>query len=67
MGRIKHTFKTTGEKLLKPYPNKKGYLRVDIPTNKERKVYLVHRLVAQEFVIPGRIDQTTIDHINSKR
>lgn len=66
-GRIKRKYKTTEERLLKPYKNKGGYLRVDILTEGKRKTYLVHRLVAQEFVEAGSPEQNTVDHIDGDK
>lgn len=38
------------EKILKPNIDKDGYFRVALTTNKKRKDYYVHRLVAQTFI-----------------
>lgn len=38
------------ERILKPYPNKKGYLGIDLRKDNKRKCPRVHRLVAQAFI-----------------
>lgn len=38
------------EKILKPTKDKKGYLTVDLYKQGKRKIYKVHRLVAQAFI-----------------
>lgn len=38
------------EKILKPTKDKKGYLTVDLYKQGKRKIYKVHRLVAQKFI-----------------
>lgn len=38
------------ERILKPVPDKDGYLRVGLRKNNKRKNFLVHRLVAQAFL-----------------
>ena len=50
------------EKLLKPYTNKKGYLRINLNNEK----FLVHRLVAQAF-IPNPENKPQVNHINTVR
>lgn len=67
MGRIKRCFKTSGEKLLKPYKNWQGYLRVDIKTDGKRKSYLVHRLVALHFIENDDENKNTIDHADNDK
>lgn len=50
--------------LLKPYPNPKGYFRVDVIINKKRYCKLVHRLVASAFLPkPDDIDMQ-LHHID---
>lgn len=48
-------------KILKPYKEKKGYLRVDLNKNGIRRHYLVHRLVAETF-IPNPENKPQINH-----
>lgn len=48
---------------LKQSMNYKGYLRVFLSKNGKRKQFLVHRLVAQNFI--GDITNKEIDHINT--
>ena len=51
------------KKFLKPYGNKNGYLRVDLRKDKERKHFLIHRLVAEAY-IPNPNNYETVDHID---
>lgn len=48
-GRVKSLY-ANKERILKPYLNRDGYLKVDIFDNKKRKSYSVHRLVALCFI-----------------
>ena len=61
-GRVKSlNYRNTNEcRILKPYPNKKGYLQIRIGG----KMYRVHRLVAEAF-IPNTENKPYIDHINT--
>ena len=62
-GRVK-SYNKRQAKILKPYKNQKGYLRVDINLGK-RKTYLVHKLVALAFIENDNpIEKDTVDHIN---
>ena len=54
------------KKFLKPYGNKNGYLRVDLRKDKERKQFLIHRLVAEAY-IPNPNNYDTVDHIDFDR
>jgi hypothetical protein len=36
--------------ILKPFPNKDGYLQVDLSNDGESKRYLIHRLVAEHYI-----------------
>jgi hypothetical protein len=48
---------------LKPLPNGKGYHQVALCVNCKRKIYLIHRLVAQAFIDnPNNYEQ--VNHIN---
>lgn len=62
-GRIK-SYSGRYAKLLKPYTNQKGYLRVDIH-NPNRRTYLVHQLVAYAFIPNDNpLIKDTVDHID---
>ena len=62
-GRVK-SYQLRQAKLLNPYSNQKGYLRVDIKTD-SRRTYLVHQLVALAFISNDNpIDKDTIAHID---
>lgn len=53
LGNVKSFVDNNGvarEKVLKPRINGRGYLHVDLCKNKKKKIYLVHRLVAQAFI-----------------
>ena len=50
----------------KAYPNSNGYLRAMLYKNGQRKLHLVHRLVANAF-IPNPNNLPCIDHINTLR
>ena len=62
-GRVK-SYQLRQAKLLNPYSNQRGYLRVDIKTD-SRRTYLVHQLVALAFIPNDNpIEKDTIDHID---
>jgi hypothetical protein len=42
----------TKEKLLKPLTNMDGYLQVILTKNRIHKIYTIHRLVANAFILP---------------
>lgn len=51
-------------KPIKAFPDSKGYLRTDLCKNGQRKLHLVHRLVAEAFISnPNNLP--CIDHINT--
>ena len=54
------------KKFLTPSTNKRGYLRVGLRKNGERKVYMVHRLVAEAY-IPNPDNLPDVDHIDNDR
>lgn len=54
------------EIILIPYKTKKGYLRVPLLKNKERKGYLVHRLVAKEF-IKNPLNYDQVNHLDGNK
>lgn len=64
-GRIKSTkfWNGTNERFLKPSKSQKGYLYVTLSENGKTKTYLIHRIVATEF-IPNPNEYTQINHIN---
>lgn len=65
-GRIK-SYQGRTAKLLKPYPNQYGYLRVDINV-KGRCCQLVHKLVANAFLVNDNpLEKTTVDHIDGNK
>ncbi len=62
-GRVK-SFQGKRTRLLKPYSNQRGYLRVDIRDG-HRRTYLVHQLVALSFIPNDNpIEKDTVDHID---
>ncbi len=65
-GRVK-SYQSREAKLLKPYPNQRGYLRVDIKSG-SRRTYLVHQLVALAFIPNDNpIEKDTVDHIDGDK
>lgn len=55
------------EKILKPTKDKKGYLTVDLYKDGKRKIYKVHRLVAQTFIEnPNNLPQVNHKDENKK-
>lgn len=65
LGRVK-SFWNKKEKLLKPRPNKQGYLQVDLHKNNKSKFRLVHSLVMEAFVGP-RPDGLDVCHNDGNR
>ena len=53
-------------RFLKPFPDCKGYLRVDLRKDGERKHMSIHRLVGNAF-IPNHENKPQIDHIDNNR
>lgn len=51
------------EKILKPTKTQAGYLKVTLHVNKNKKTFMVHRLVAETF-IPNPENKPYINHIN---
>ena len=68
LGRVKSlNYRKTGKKkILKNVENNKGYLTVYLTKNGKRKLFQVHRLVAETF-IPNPEDKPCVDHINTIR
>lgn len=60
LGRVK-SLKFGKERIIKPWKDKKGYLRVNLYRNGKMKYFLVHRLVATAF-IPNPFGFTEINH-----
>lgn len=63
LGRVKSlNYHLTGkERIIKPFKNKKGYLRVNLFRNGKQKKFLVHRLVATAF-IPNPNNLPQVNH-----
>ena len=62
-GRVK-SYQGRNARILNPYTNQKGYLRVDINAE-SRRTYLVHQLVALAFIPNDNpIVNNTVDHID---
>lgn len=53
-------------KIMKPNLSKKGYYRVMLRNRTDRKIFLVHALVARAFLGPRPLDMVT-DHIDGNR
>jgi hypothetical protein len=70
LGRVKSlNYNGTGkEKVMKPITDKDGYLFVTLCKNRNKKMYKVHRLVAQAF-IPNNDPEhkTEVNHINEDK
>ena len=54
-------------RLLKPYTDAYGYLRVDLRCNGKRKNATVHRLVAEAFLGPAPSPKHEVNHKNGDR
>lgn len=61
-GRVK-SLKYGKERILKPLKNDKGYLSVRLCKNSQRKMYKIHRLVAEAF-IPNPYNLPMVNHKN---
>ena len=60
-GRVKRTYKNGNIKLLKPYPDGCGYLRVGLSKNNKKIQRSVHRLLGLTF-LPNYYNLPQIDH-----
>lgn len=61
-----HVFSHISGKLLKQYPNHRGYLMVDLWKEGKVKKFTVHRLVAQTYISnPNNLPE--VDHIDTNR
>ena len=68
LGRVKslNYIHSGTEKILSPKTNNNGYLSVLLSKNCVKKMYLVHRLVAQAFILnPNSLPQ--VNHINENK
>jgi len=63
LGRIKSlNYNHTGkEKVMKPYKTKKGYFYIHLCKNGEKKLFLVHRLIAETF-LPNPDNLPQVNH-----
>lgn len=61
-GRIR-SLKRKAARILKPTPNKNGYLQICLCKNGTKKNLKIHRLVADAF-IPNPDNKLTVDHID---
>ena len=52
------------KKFLKPGINKKGYLRICLCKDNEKKMYSIHKLVAQAY-LPNPNNLPEVDHIDN--
>ena len=57
---------THQEKLLKPVPHSKGYLKIQLMKDGKRKSFFIHRLVAEAF-LSNPDNKPEVNHINSNR
>jgi len=55
------------KKLLSPYTQNKGYLKVDLATAGGKKGKFVHRLIAETLLGLPVGDMTTVDHIDGDK
>lgn len=54
------------KKFLKPAANRDGYLRVKLYKDNEKKIYYIHRLVAEAY-IPNIDNLPEVDHIDNDK
>lgn len=60
------SLKLVRSKILTPYPDPKGYLKIRTSVNKEKTCIKVHRAVAEAF-IPNPDNKPQIDHIDGDK
>jgi|SRR5690625_376505 len=65
LGRIKSFIRCEG-KILKGYVNEDGYIRIGLHKNRKRKIFMVHRIVAQQF-LDKRKPKQEINHKNGDK
>lgn len=63
---INHETQKVNGKILKPFTNKHGYVRVSLTINQKVNKFSVHRLVAQAF-IPNPENKPQVNHKDEKR
>lgn len=56
-----------GPRLMKPDLNSHGYSRVRLTINGKRKVYLVHKLVAEKYLGPKPTPAHEVRHLDGNR
>lgn len=61
LGRVKSLRRNI---ILKPRPNKTGYIRVMLCNDNKRKELFIHKLVAEAF-IPNPENKPQVDHLNT--
>ena len=57
----------TRNKILNPSKNTKGYLQVQLCKNGRRKQCLVHRIVAETFILKPNEEQNVVNHIDGNK
>lgn len=65
-GRVKRIYKNGKQRVLKPVLNRNGYLRICLSKGNEKKIFSIHRLVAQAF-IPNPLSKPQINHIDGNK
>ena len=61
LGRVKHN-----NKILKPIKSRNGYLHIFLYSNNSKKQFLIHRLVANEFINKVS-DMNEVNHIDGNK
>ena len=67
--KVKHrnSYITLREKILKPFKNKDGYLRVNLLEDGKIRHFSIHRLVASAFVQNESLFNTEINHLDENK
>ena len=65
LGNVKSNY-ANKEKVLKPFVDVRGYLKVDLRSPGYRKSVFVHRLVAEAF-IPNPLNKKEVNHIDEDK